>query len=540
MDFTKKKLPSMIITGASGFIGKYLVDLVKDNYVVFAIARRSAKEAHVPFHRNIHWVQWDISNAAMIYEVMGYIIGKGGADYVFHLAAYYDYDYLNKPEYHSTNVAGTRNVLELSKMLKVKRFIFSSSLAACNFPESGGVINEVTKPNADFAYAVSKKMGEDYCKEYSKHIPCTVVRFAAIFTDYCEFAPLYKFLSTWLANQWDSKFIAGKGESAISYLHIQDLTRLLMKIIIKDDYIPRFDVYIASPDGSTSHKELYSVSTRDFFGYSKKPIFIPKTLTYPGLLIKKFLSKLHIIPKLFEQFWMIKYIDLKLEIDSSYTQNILDWQPTPRYDILRRMLFLLVKLKSHPSEWQSKNEAAMKHAAQRPNLIIYEAMIHEKDRILEKITTYMLANENASKFPNYHKMDYDDFQYYLSTLFHLLMASVRSADRSLIIEYIDDIAIQRFAAGFTCKEVNVTLDVFNEIITTSLIHDSKLSKFKQDIYDYLSLSIQVAQDELEEIYESISFNIENTSGYELSLSPEQKKRHEMIIQLSTFYQQNEV
>ena len=41
----KTELPSIVITGASGFVGRHLLDFVKDYFTVFAIARRSASEA---------------------------------------------------------------------------------------------------------------------------------------------------------------------------------------------------------------------------------------------------------------------------------------------------------------------------------------------------------------------------------------------------------------------------------------------------------------------------------------------------------------
>ena len=48
----KQKLPTIIMTGASGFIGGNLLEILKENYRIFAMARRSRKEAGIPFHKN--------------------------------------------------------------------------------------------------------------------------------------------------------------------------------------------------------------------------------------------------------------------------------------------------------------------------------------------------------------------------------------------------------------------------------------------------------------------------------------------------------
>ena len=49
----KKELPSIVITGASGLIGSYILQNLVNEYNVFAIARRSRKVANIPYHQNL-------------------------------------------------------------------------------------------------------------------------------------------------------------------------------------------------------------------------------------------------------------------------------------------------------------------------------------------------------------------------------------------------------------------------------------------------------------------------------------------------------
>jgi nucleoside-diphosphate-sugar epimerase len=531
------KLPSIVITGASGFIGRFLLDNMKEEFIVFAIARRSRKESNIPYHKNIRWIQCDISNWNTLNDVMNYINEHGGADFIIHLAAFYDFTYQDNAEYQRTNVEGTRNILKFAKGINPKRFIFASSLAACNFPGDDNKVTENTPADADFAYARSKRTGEIMVKEYSNFFSCSVVRFAAAYSDWCEYAPLYKFLSTWLSKKIDSRILAGKGESAIPYIHVHDIVSLIRTIIKKSNTLERFAVYNASPDGSVSHKELYKISVSYFFGRMIQPFYIPKILVYPGLVLKKLLKHLHFFcDEQFEKFWMIKYIDKKLNIDASFTRSNLGWEPAPRYHITRRLLFLLEKIKSHPDEWRLKNEAALHRVARRNNLIIYEALTAKKDVILPQIIDQMNIPENTSKFMRYKKLDSNDFQCYMSTLYHLLMATVRSGDRGLMIQYIDEIAIRRFAEGFQPVELCETLALFKDLIIRELNNIAELKTIQQAVYDYIGLTLQLAQDEIEDLYDKLlqKMPIENIS--QSSLMPDCKELQRMIRQLSAFYQ----
>ncbi len=529
-------LPVIILTGASGFIGKYFLNNVKNEFYIFAIARRSSMEANVPIHSNIQWVQWDIANSIFIEELVNYIQEQGGADFMIHLAGYYDFDYKDKPEYYRTNIVGTKNVLKLAQKLRIKRFIFASSLAACNFPHSGNQITEKTPPNADFAYARSKKEGEVLVKQYSKYFSCSIIRFAAVFSDWCEYAPLYKFLSVWLSSNWMSRILAGNGNSAITYIHVHDLKNLFITILRKTRFLPDFDTYIASPDGCTSHSELFYNATMDFFGRAEKPVFIHKYFACFGIMMKNFFWKIGIISEPFEKLWMIRYIDKKLNVDASFTRKVTGWKPTARYHILRRMLFMLVNLKSHPIEWKVINEAALEHLTHRSNLIIYEKLLSNKEKLLSLIIEHINKADNKDKFLHFRSLKPKILKSYINTIYNLLLATVRSGDRSLMIKYIDDISFEYFSAGFEAEEVNELLKITNYLMVSALFKEELMEKMKQQIHDYVTLAFQLAQDEIEDTFEEYERKFPKRKIIKLAETPEVEERNKLILKLSKPYQ----
>ena len=496
------QLPSIVITGASGFVGRYFLEFIREHYLIFAIARRSAREANIQEHPNIHWIQWDIANESQINPVFDRIQKEGGADFLLHLAAFYNFSYDDDIAYQRTNIDGTKNVVQLARLLNIKRFLYASSLAACKFPKPGSFINERTPVDADFAYAKTKKFGEELLREQASTLPSSVIRFAAVYSDFCEYPPLYKFLNTWLHRGYDSRMLGGKGESAVPYIHIQDLSRLILTILQKSHTLPEFDIYSASPDGSTSHKELFEISTRDFFGTAVKPVYIPKLLAYPGILFRILLGKLNLTPEPFERFWMLKYLDLKLDTDSSYTRKTLNWEPLGRHHISSRLLFLLARMKSNPMEWHVKNEAALKHFSVRTNLLIYEVLLNDKENLISTIFSSVLSDGNTEVLSHYQHMDPQQLNLALHTLYHVLTSTVLNGDRSLIINYMDDIAVARFPEGFTAAEISALLDIFNESITRHLLQVKEYHFTRQDTYDQITIPLQLAKDEIEEKFEA--------------------------------------
>ena len=185
---------------------------------------------------------------------------------------------------------------------------------------------------------------------------------------------------------------------------------------------------------------------------------------------------------------MVNYIDLVLNSNSIKTQQILDWKPTSRLVVNRRLLFLIEKMKNHKEEWALKNEATLHKVARRTNLLIYEALMHSKDTNINLITN-TIRNSKDKIFKRYQLLNDEDFQCYTSTLYHLLIATIRSNDRNLILDYIDDIAIRRFAEGFLPEEICATLQIYIDVIIENLLKNSNLNHLDIQIYDNVGLTL---------------------------------------------------
>lgn len=502
-----KRLPNqkaVIVTGASGIIGRHLVKDLKDQYYIYAFARRTQKAAHVPVHENICWMRLDISETEKVGAAIEQIILEGDADFLIHLAGYYDFGNEDNPEYQRTNVDGTRNMLEHARKLKLKRFIFSSSTTVTDFTKKQITVDENSPTDAKLPYARSKAKCEEIIKEYCSEFPCAILRLAAIFSDWCEYGPLYVFLSTWLSGRWNSQIIAGKGITSIPYLHIHDLNRLINRIMNCTEQLNPCPVYVAGGNGSTNHNELFEIAVRYNYGRQIKSIHIPKIIALTGVIFLDWIGRL-LGNRPFERSWMIKYVDKLLHLDSTKTQEEVNWKPISRYHVLRRLLFLIENMKSNPSKWHQKNqEAILKTHTIRPNLMIYEVMINIEKEIFSDMLAMFLDPGNSERFKTYQQIEIDKLEKRLSNIYAMLKTAVRTGDRLHILSYAHNLAIEHFVEGFDVDEVTDAVEYFAWNIVQRLLKENNLQDLEQCIYDEIMLTTQLVVDEIQDSYERIT------------------------------------
>jgi len=496
---TDHALPRIVVTGASGFIGRNLVETYQDDFQIFAIARRSQQEAGIPRHKNITWFLADIADRENVQEVFTEIKEGGGADYFFHLAAFFDFSNEPNSEYDRTNVQGSKIIFEEAADLGLKRFIFASSLVVSEFPKRGERLTEKSSLDADFPYAVTKITGEAMAKEWSKTYPCTVVRFAAVYSDWCEYGPLYKFLETWSGGSWKSRILGGQGESSVPYIHIVCLIRMLKTILEQTEKLKPFDILIASPDESTSHQELYDLSTRFVFGNSRRAFHMPVPLARLGVHLLDLGGRL-IGRRPFERPWMMKYVDERMDVDASYTRDVLGWNVIPRYKPERRILHVIEHMKTFPFEWHHKNTLALYKSPERPNLEISEALVHLEDQILDSLLDKIM-NGDPQRYPSYKKMDAEKLAWYLGIVFNLLKVSVRTGDRLSMSNYARFIASIRIHEGFKLVEVVDVYETLAELVIQQLLDYESVKHLEERIRDDIDLTIQMAVDEIEDAYD---------------------------------------
>lgn len=142
------------VTGASGHIGNCLTrELVKRGAKVKVLVHRVDSDLK---DLNIELIKGDLLDQDSINTLCQ------DTDFVFHLAARISIDEKDRDLVYSTNVDGTRNVINACFEKKVKRLLHFSSIHAFNVHPLDKVLDE-TRPlveNSRIIYEISKAEGE--------------------------------------------------------------------------------------------------------------------------------------------------------------------------------------------------------------------------------------------------------------------------------------------------------------------------------------------------------------------------------------------
>ena len=152
-----------LVTGGAGFIGSNLVDKLIDlGHNVICIDNESA-ECHEQFYWNpkANNYKYDICDYKQIEHLFN------GIDYVFHIAsdARIQPAILNPRKSIESNAVGTANVLELSRLAKVKKFVYSSTSSA--YGKKAILPNIETQPSDPLTpYSAAKVFGENLARVY--------------------------------------------------------------------------------------------------------------------------------------------------------------------------------------------------------------------------------------------------------------------------------------------------------------------------------------------------------------------------------------
>lgn len=165
--------PSVLITGASGFIGAAVArSLVEEGFSLRALVRRGSRRDHL-IALGVDIVEGSIAEPASVRAAIA------NSRYLVHVAADYRLWARDRREIFAANVGGTRVVMEEAKRAQVERVVYTSSVATVQ-PRPDGVSADETafmpEHAASGAYQRSKIIAERLVREMAAQgLPVVIV-----------------------------------------------------------------------------------------------------------------------------------------------------------------------------------------------------------------------------------------------------------------------------------------------------------------------------------------------------------------------------
>jgi nucleoside-diphosphate-sugar epimerase len=231
---------NILITGATGFIGKHLTAALSKTYSVRCLVRKTSDIKELR-DLNVDLAYGDLLDKNSLAPTLD------GIDLVFHLAG--EVYSRKKEDYYRGNILATQNLLEACKQKGTKRIIFLSSTGVYKPTYTKELLDEESKCEPISIYGQTKLDAEGMIKKY--HTPWVIVRAPVIYGP-SQKSVLNRFFLDAINKR--KMYIFGSGDNLRSLCFIDNLVEGLVLLA----NIPNVDgkTYILSDDSPYTYNEM--------------------------------------------------------------------------------------------------------------------------------------------------------------------------------------------------------------------------------------------------------------------------------------------
>ena len=248
--------PRILITGASGFIGSFIVEEALDRgFETWAAVRKSSSREFLKDER-IHFIELNLSSEEQLKQQLKDI----QFDYVVHAAGVTKC--LHKEDFFRINTEGTKNLVRalLDLQMPLKRFVYISSLSimgAIREEQPYQEIRERDKAQPNTAYGKSKLEAEQWLNSLNEKLfPFIILRPTGVYgpreRDYFMMAK---------SIQSHIDFAVGFKQQDITFVYVTDVVQAVFLALEKGEtgrcyFLSDGEVYQSSTFSDLIRKEL--------------------------------------------------------------------------------------------------------------------------------------------------------------------------------------------------------------------------------------------------------------------------------------------
>jgi nucleoside-diphosphate-sugar epimerase len=259
----------LLITGSSGFIGSYLLPILKQKY-------------------QVHELKNDLTNHKAVYDE----VLEVNPNIIVHLAARTEVEksFYEQTSFSEVNYVGTVNLIEAAvKLPDLKNFVFASTMEVYGWqpisdevkmngtPATSVAFDENTPPNPNAPYAVAKYACEKYL-EYANR--CLGLPFTALRQTNCygrkdnDFFVTEQFITQMLSNPHEVNF--GYSEPYRNFIFVSDLIDAWVSVIDNHEKCNSGMIFTIGPDNPIKIKDYANLIAKKIgwngkINWNKKP-----------------------------------------------------------------------------------------------------------------------------------------------------------------------------------------------------------------------------------------------------------------------------
>jgi len=275
----------ILITGASGFIGSFIVEeALKRGFETWAAVRRSSSREYLQDER-IHFIELNLSSKEQLVEQLR----EHQFDYVVHAAGVTKC--IDKRDFYRINTEGTKNLVTalLELQTPLKRFVFVSSLSvfgAIREQQPYEEIRETDTPQPNTEYGRSKLEAERWLD--NKEFPYVILRPTGVYgpreKDYFLMAKSIK---------QHSDFAVGYKRQDITFVYVTDVVQAVFLALEKGQtgrkyFLSDGQVYQSTTFSDLIHEEL----GRPWWIRITAPIWVLRIITFFGEYVGRMTGKI--------------------------------------------------------------------------------------------------------------------------------------------------------------------------------------------------------------------------------------------------------
>lgn len=351
---TDQDKPIVLITGATGNIGRSLAEALSENYRIIGLDRRAA-DIGFPV------LEADFSSDEAIDKVIETFRERFGNRIasVIHLVAYFDFSGEDNPLYTSVNVEGTRSLLRALQKLEVEQFIYASTMLVHTPCRPGERITEDQPIGPRWAYPRSKAAAEEAVRQEHGKIPYVLLRLAGVYDETSMVPTLAQQMARIYERDFQSYFYSGSVLVGQSMLHREDMIDAFRRTVDRRGELPPETAILIGEIDAAGYDALQDEIGYLIHGEKDWPTLrVPKAVAAVGAWAQEKLEP--VIPDVIDQGeepfikpFMVQMADDHYALDITHARELLGWEP--RHRLKNTLPAMVAALKDDPAGWYKTN-----------------------------------------------------------------------------------------------------------------------------------------------------------------------------------------